>query len=96
MTWIITLIAGFGLPRPLAAIVSWAIIALAISGTAFAGYELIKHWGADELRAKIEKENQDAIHKGIEASRNWDECDRAGGLWDFRRQRCSSSPRGDR
>lgn len=74
----------------------WAAIALAASGAALGICELIKHKGADEVRAKIENENQDAIRKGIEASRNFEDCTSAGGLWDFRRQRCSSAPGGDR
>lgn len=87
---IVTFIAGFvGVPRPIAGIVAWAMIAVAVSGTVWGGYELIKHWGAEELRTRIEKENQDAIRRGIEASRNFDDCDTAGGVWDFRRQRCS-------
>ncbi|MCA0025458.1 MULTISPECIES: hypothetical protein [unclassified Mesorhizobium] len=90
MTWFISLVAGLlGVPRPLAGVIAWAAIAVAVSGTVFGGYQLIKHWGAEEVRNQIEKENMDAIRTGVEASRNFDECDRAGGLWDFRRQRCS-------
>ncbi|RWC47947.1 MAG: hypothetical protein EOS55_13860 [Mesorhizobium sp.] len=94
---IIGLVAGLiGVPRPLAAIVSWAAIALAVSGTVWGGFELIKHWGADQVRAKIEKGNQDAIRKGVEASRSLDDCIAAGGVWDFRRQRCSAATLGPR
>lgn len=97
MTWLITFVASvIGVPRPVAGLLAWALIAAAISGTILAGYELIKHWGADEARAKIEKDNQDAIHEGIEVSRFFDDCTAAGGLWDFRRQRCSSPAAGDR
>jgi hypothetical protein len=61
-------------------------------GSAWGGYELIKHRGAEETRGQIEKENSDAIPKGIEASRSFDDCVAAGGVWDFRRQRCASAP----
>ncbi|WP_152536274.1 hypothetical protein [Mesorhizobium loti] len=59
--------------RLVGGIIGWAVIALVASGAALGGYEIIKHWGADELRAKIEKENTDAIRKGIDASWNFDE-----------------------
>ncbi|WP_195179903.1 hypothetical protein [Mesorhizobium sp. INR15] len=97
MTWLITLVAGLvGLPRPLAGILAWAAIALAVSGAVFGGYELIKHRGADELRAKIEKENTDAIHKGVDARMSLDECIDAGGVYDFGRQRCNAATLGPR
>ncbi|RVD13390.1 MAG: hypothetical protein EOS73_26250 [Mesorhizobium sp.] len=97
MTWLITIIAGLvGIPRPLAGIIAWVAIALAISGTVWGGYELVKHWGAQEVRDQIEKDNQDAIRKGIEASRSFDDCIAARGVWDFRRQRCSSATLGPR
>lgn len=97
MSWLITLVAGFvGAPRPLAAIITWAVLALAVSGAVLGGYELIKHWGADELRAKIEKENTDAVHKGIDARMSLDDCIDAGGVYDFGRQRCTSPTLGPR
>ncbi|MER8846062.1 hypothetical protein [Mesorhizobium australicum] len=97
MTWLITLVAGaVGLPRPVAGILAWAAIALAVSGAALGGYELIKHWGADEVRAKIEKENTDAIHKGVDARMSLDECIDAGGVYDFGHQRCGVATLGPR
>ncbi|MGX5827352.1 hypothetical protein [Mesorhizobium sp. 43Arga] len=92
MTWLITLVAGLvGVPRPLTVIIAWFAIAVAVSGTVLGGYELIKHWGADEVRAKIEKGNQDAIHKGIDARMSLDECIDAGGVYDFGHQRCGAA-----
>ncbi|MER9000009.1 hypothetical protein NKJ52_28715 [Mesorhizobium australicum] len=97
MTWLITLVAGaVGLPRPAAGILAWAAIALAVSGAALGGYELIKHWGADEVRAKIEKENTDAIKKGTDARMSLDQCIDAGGVYDFGRQRCTAATLGHR
>ncbi|WP_292680542.1 hypothetical protein [Mesorhizobium sp.] len=94
---IIALVAGFvGVPRPLAGIIAWAVLAVAVSGAALGGYELIKHWGADEVRAKIEKENTDAIHKGVDARMSLDECLDAGGVYDFGRQRCDAATLGPR
>lgn len=97
MTWLVTLIVGrLGVTRMAGGLIAWAVIALVVSGAAVTSYQLIKHWGADELRAKIEKENQDAIRKGIEASRSFDDCIDAGGVWDFRRLRCSVPTLGPR
>ncbi|MBZ9719088.1 hypothetical protein LB519_14665 [Mesorhizobium sp. AD1-1] len=94
---IITLVAGIaGVSRPLASIIAWAAIAVALSGAALGVYELIKHQGADEVRAKIEKENTDAIHKGIDARMSLDECIDAGGVYDFGRQRCNAATLGPR
>ncbi|MBZ9711632.1 hypothetical protein FJW08_32180 [Mesorhizobium sp. B3-2-1] len=97
MTAIITLlVVRLGISRLAAGAILWAAIALSASGAALGVYEFIKHKGADEVRAKIEKDNQDAIRKGIEASRSFYDCTSAGGLWDLPRQRCSSPPGGDR
>lgn len=97
MSAAITLIAGLvGGNRLLAGVIAWSLLALAASGAAVGVYQLIKHQGADEVRAQIDKENQDAVNKGIEASRSFRDCNDAGGLWDFRRQRCSSAALGHR
>lgn len=97
MTWIISLIVGrLGVSRMVGGIIAWVVIALLASGASFAIYELIKHKGADELRTKIEKENQHAIQKGIDARMSFDDCIDAGGVYDFRRQRCSSPTLGPR
>jgi len=97
VTWLIPFVAGVvGVPRPVAVIIAWTAIAVAISGAVFAGYEFIKDKGADEVRAKIEKGNQDAIRKGIDARMSLDECIDAGGVYDFRRQRCTSATLGPR
>lgn len=97
MSVLITFIAErLGLGRLFSGIVAWAAIAAVASGTALGGYQLIKHWGAQEVRDQIQKDNQDAINKGVEASRSLDECIGAGGVWDFRRQRCSRATLGPR
>jgi hypothetical protein len=70
-------------------------IAAALSA-AWGGYELIKHRGAEEVREQIQKENQNAIRKGGDAGRSFDDCLAAGGVYDFARQRCRDVPRSDR
>jgi hypothetical protein len=97
MSLIITMIAErLGLGRLVSGVIAWAAIALLASGAIFTGYELIKHKGADELRAKIEKENTDAIHKGFDARMSLDQCIDAGGVYDFGRQRCNAAALGAR
>ncbi|MBZ9678266.1 hypothetical protein [Mesorhizobium sp. ES1-1] len=97
MSTIITMIAGrLGLGRLASGVIAWAVIAFLASGAVLTGYELIKHKGADEVRAKIEKENTDAIHKGIDARMSLDQCIDAGGVYDFRRQRCDAATLGPR
>ncbi|TPL30163.1 hypothetical protein [Mesorhizobium sp. B2-4-7] len=97
MTWLITLVARLlGVSPAVANIIAIVAALAAVSGTLWGGYELIKHWGAQEVRDQIRQENQDAINKGIEASRSFDDCIAAGGVWDFRRQRCSRATLGRR
>ncbi|MDG4877669.1 hypothetical protein P9273_21435 [Mesorhizobium sp. WSM4935] len=97
MSFMISLLVGrLGVSRLAAGAIAWAAIAALVSGAAFTVYGIIKHRGAEELRAKIEKENQDAIQKGIDARLSFDDCIDAGGVYDFRRQRCASPTLGPR
>lgn len=97
MTIVIALIARLLGVSPATAQVIATIVAIAVAlGSAWGGYEYIKHRGAEEVRDQIEKGNTDAILKAIEASRSFDDCIAAGGVWDFRRQRCSSAALGPR
>lgn len=97
MTWAFTVVAELiGVPRPIAVIIAWAAMAVAISGAGLATYEIIKHRGAEELRANIEKGNSDAIKKGIDARMSLDQCIDAGGVYDFERQRCNAAALGPR
>ncbi|KRB26342.1 hypothetical protein [Mesorhizobium sp. Root172] len=97
MSLLITFLVGrLGVSRLVGGVIGWAAIALVASGAALGVYEFIKHKGADEVRAKIEKGNQDAIHKGIDARMSLDECIDAGGVYDFGRQRCISATLGPR
>ncbi|RWP31837.1 hypothetical protein [Mesorhizobium sp.] len=97
MTALIGLVAGaLGVNRTLAGVIAIGAAVVVASGAAWGVYTYVKHQGAEEVRDKIEKDNQDAIRKGIEASRSLDECVAAGGVWDFRRQRCSRATLGPR
>ncbi|RWI98905.1 MAG: hypothetical protein E5X33_04585 [Mesorhizobium sp.] len=97
MTLLITLLLGrLGVSRLVAGAIAWAASAALVSGAAFTVCEVVKHRFAEEIRAKIEKENQDAIRKGIDARMSLDECIDAGGVYDFRRQRCAGAALGHR
>ncbi|RWB96509.1 MAG: hypothetical protein EOQ56_25660 [Mesorhizobium sp.] len=97
MTALIGLVAGvLGVNRTLAGVIAIGTAVIVASGAAWGVYATIKHKGAEEVRDQIQKDNQDAIRKGIEASRSLDECIDAGGVWDFRRQRCSRTSLGPR
>ncbi|MER9183612.1 hypothetical protein [Mesorhizobium sp. M0767] len=97
MAWIITLVAGrLGVSQALANLIAiGAAIVIAI-GAALGVYTFIKHKGAEEVRQKIEKENHDAIDKGLDARMSFDDCLSAGGVYDFKRQRCSRTSLGPR
>ncbi|PBC02665.1 hypothetical protein [Mesorhizobium sp. WSM3860] len=97
MSVLISLLVGrLGISRLLAGAIAWAAIATLVSGAAFTVCEVIKYRGAEEVRAKIEKENQDAIRRGIDARMSFDDCVDAGGVYDFRRQRCAGAALGHR
>ncbi|MER8503880.1 hypothetical protein [Mesorhizobium sp. M1142] len=97
MTWIITLVAGMlGVNRQLAGIIAIGVTIVVASGAAWGVYAYVKHKGAEEVRQKIERENHDAIDKGLDARMSFDDCVAAGGVWDFRRQRCSGASLGPR
>jgi hypothetical protein len=78
----------FGVSPAIAQVIAIMIaIAVALGGV-WGGYELIKHQGVVEERARIDKDNQDAVNKALEAAANFDDCLAASGVWDFRRQKC--------
>lgn len=85
-----------GVSSTIAGVIAIGVAVLAASGAAWGVYAYVKHKGAEEVRDQIQKDNQDAIRKGIEASRSLDDCIDAGGVWDFRRQRCSRATLGPR
>ncbi len=70
-------------------------IALAL-GSAWGGYAYIKQLGRQEVREQIQKENTDAIKRGFDARLSFDDCLAAGGVYDFRRQRCAGAASGAR
>ncbi|WP_051370667.1 hypothetical protein [Mesorhizobium loti] len=97
MSFLITVLVGrLGGSRLAGGIIAWAVIAVVASGATLGVYEFIKHKGADEVRAKIQEDNQDAIRKGIDARMSLDECIDASGVYDFGRQRCRAATTGPR
>ncbi|MER8478452.1 hypothetical protein [Mesorhizobium sp. M1163] len=90
-------VAGLlGVNRLLAGVIAIGAAILVASGAGLSVYMLIKHQGAAELRQKIERENRDAIEKGLGARMSFDDCLAAGGVYDFKRQRCSGATLGPR
>ena len=85
-----------GISPDTAKVIAIMIVIAAALGSAWGGYAYIKHSGVLQERSRIEKENTDAIVKGIATSRSFDECLAAHGVWDFRRQRCAGAPGSDR
>lgn len=85
-----------GLSPDAVKVIAILIVIAAALGSAWGGYAYIKHSGVLQERARVEKENTDAIIKGTGAGRSFDDCLAAGGLWDFRRQRCVGASGGDR
>ncbi|TJW57456.1 MAG: hypothetical protein E5X59_00590, partial [Mesorhizobium sp.] len=73
-----------GVSSTIASVIAIGVAVLAGSGVAWGVYAYVKHIGAEEVRERIERDNQDAIRKGIDASRSLDDCIAAGGVWDFR------------
>ena len=90
------LLIARGIGPTIAPVIAWGFIILAAGGLAYGGYELIKHVGVVEERARTEKDNLDAVNKALEAAANFDDCLAAGGLWDFRRQKCGRAEAGPR
>lgn len=85
-----------GISPDIAKVIAVLFAIALVLGSAWGGYAYIKHSGALAERARVEKENTDAIIKGTGAGRSFDDCLAAGGLWDFRRQRCVGASGGDR
>jgi hypothetical protein len=78
----------FGVSPAVAQVIA-IMVAIAVAlGGAWGGYELIKHRGVVEERARTDKDNQDAVNKALEAAADFDDCLAAGGRWDFARRRC--------
>jgi hypothetical protein len=97
MTLIIAAIARLIGVSPAVAQVIAIMVAIAVAlGSVWGGYEYIKHQGVVEERARNDKDNQDAINKGIDARMSFDDCIDAGGVFDFRRQRCAGAQVGHR
>ncbi|WP_245499283.1 hypothetical protein [Mesorhizobium sp. M1A.F.Ca.ET.072.01.1.1] len=97
MRFLISLLVGrLGVSRLAAGAIAWAGIAALVSGAAFTVYEVIKHRGAEEVRAKIEKDNQDAIRTGIDARMGLLTTASTLAACTFRRQWCAGAALGHR
>jgi len=48
--------------------------------------------GAASTETKIERQNNEATGKALDAARSYDECIDAGGVWTFRTGKCERRP----
>ena len=69
----------------LAALAAAALIA---GGSYLAG----KLSGKASIQTKIERQNNEATGKALDAARSYDECLDAGGVWTFRTGKCERRP----
>jgi hypothetical protein len=86
----------FGVSPGVAQVIAIMIAIAAALGGVWGGYELIKHQGVVEERTRTDKDNQDAVNKALETAANFDDCLAAGGMWNFRRQKCGRAETGSR
>lgn len=65
-----------------------AAAALIAGGSYLAG----KLSGKASTETKIERQNNEATGKALDATRSYDECIDAGGMWTFRTGKCERRP----
>lgn len=79
-----------------ALIPSWLKYSLAAFLAAFlllaAGYVAGELSGAASTETKIERQNNEATGKALDAARSYDECIDAGGMWTFSTGKCGRRP----
>ncbi|PQA72236.1 hypothetical protein C3731_17740 [Brucella oryzae] len=79
-----------------ALIPNWLKYSLAALVAAFlllaAGYLAGKLSGTASIETKIERQNNEATGKALDAARSYDECIDAGGVWTFRTGKCDRRP----
>ncbi len=57
-----------------------------------AGYVAGKRDGRSSVEAKIERQNNEATGKALDAAHSYDQCVNAGGVWTFRTGKCERRP----
>ncbi|NNU60139.1 hypothetical protein [Ochrobactrum soli] len=79
-----------------ALIPSWLKYSLAAVLAAFVllagGYVAGRLSGAASTETKIERQNNEATGKALDAAHSYDQCIDAGGLWTFRTGKCERRP----
>lgn len=89
MGGIVALIASLlGVNRGLATAISLGTALVLGSGVIWGGYELVKHWGAQEALEKIDDQNNKAGIEGSKARMSLVDCDRRDGVYNFRTGEC--------
>lgn len=79
-----------------ALIPSWLKYSLAALVAAFlllaGGYVAGRLSGTASTETKIERQNNEATGKALDAAHSYDECIDAGGMWTFRTGKCERRP----
>ncbi|URQ76158.1 MAG: hypothetical protein NBV76_05205 [Candidatus Ochrobactrum gambitense] len=79
-----------------ALIPNWLKYSLAAVLAAFlllvGGYAAGKLSGKASIETKIERQNNEATVKALDAAHSYDECIDAGGVWTFRTGKCERRP----
>ncbi len=79
-----------------ALIPNWLKYSLAAVLAAFlllaGGYVTGRLSGRASTETKIERQNNEATGKALDAARSYDECIDAGGMWTFRTGKCERRP----
>ncbi|WP_043062385.1 hypothetical protein [Brucella anthropi] len=75
---------------------NWLKSALAIliaAAVLFGGGYLVGHRdGSSGVKTEVERQNNEAAGKALDAARSYDECIDAGGMWTFRTGKCERRP----
>ncbi|KAB2762744.1 hypothetical protein F9K98_13180 [Brucella anthropi] len=75
---------------------NWLKYSLAGLAAAFlllaGGYVAGRLSGKASIETKIERQNNEATGKALDAARSYDECIDAGGVWTFRTGKCERRP----
>lgn len=75
---------------------NWLKSALAIliaAAVLFCGGYLVGHRdGSSGVKTEVERQNNEATGKALDAARSYDECIDAGGVWTFRTGKCERRP----
>lgn len=77
------------IPSWLKSVLALLIVAVVIFG---GGYFIGNRNGSSNVKTKIERQNNEATAKALDAAHSYDECIDTGGVWTFRTGKCERRP----